>query len=157
MKLRIYLDTSIFSAYFDDRAPDRRVQTKEFWARIAAFEASTSELTREELEKTPDAARRTKLLKLLESLTLHPVTEEMKRLTQNYVKARVFTPAMLNDAVHVAAAVLTRQDILLSWNFKHMVNLATIKAIHNLNRAKGLAPVEIVTIEHLGGDKYGSL
>ena len=144
MKLRIYLDTSIFSAYFDDRAPDRRVQTKEFWARIAAFEASTSELTREELEKTPDAARRTKLLKLLESLTLHPVTEEMKRLTQNYVKAGVFTPAMLNDAVHVAAAVLTRQDILLSWNFKHMVNRTRRAKVNEVNISLGLPSIEII-------------
>ena len=144
MKLRIYLDTSIFSAYFDDRAPDRRVQTKEFWARIAAFEASTSELTREELEKTPDAARRTKLLKLLESLTLHPVTEEMKRLTQNYVKAVVFTPAMLNDAVHVAAAVLTRQDILLSWNFKHMVNRTRRAKVNEVNISLGLPSIEII-------------
>ena len=144
MKLRIYLDTSIFSAYFDDRAPDRRVQTKEFWARIAAFEASTSELTREELEKTPDAGRRRKLLKLLESLTLHPVTEEMKRLTQNYVKAGVFTPAMLNDAVHVAAAVLTRQDILLSWNFKHMVNRTRRAKVNEVNISLGLPSIEII-------------
>ncbi len=144
MKLKIYLDTSIFSAYFDDRAPDRRAQTKEFWARIAAFEASTSELTREELEKTPDAARRTKLLKLLESLTLHPVTEEMKRLTQNYVKAGVFTPAMLNDAVHVAAAVLTRQDILLSWNFKHMVNRTRRAKVNEVNVSLGLPSIEII-------------
>ena len=144
MKLRIYLDTSIFSAYFDDRAPDRRVQTKEFWARIAAFEASTSELTREELEKTPDAARRTKLLKLLESLTSHPVTEEMKRLTQNYVKAGVFTPAMLNDAVHVAAAGLTRQDILLSWNFKHMVNRTRRAKVNEINISLGLPSIEII-------------
>lgn len=144
MKLRIYLDTSIFSAYFDDRAPDRRAQTKEFWARIAAFEACTSELTREELGKTPDPARRTKLLKLLESLTLHPVTEEIKRLTQNYVKAGVFTPAMLNDAVHVAAAVLTRQDILLSWNFKHMVNRTRRAKVNEVNISLGLPSIEII-------------
>ena len=58
MKLKIYLDTSVFSAYFDDRAQDRRAQTVEFWERLAAYEASTSELAREELEKTPNAWRR---------------------------------------------------------------------------------------------------
>jgi predicted nucleic acid-binding protein len=128
-----YLDTSIFSAYFDDRATDRRAQTEEFWARIAAFEASTSELTREELEKTPDAGRRRRLLKLLESLTLHPVTEEIKRLAQSYIKGGVFTPVVLNDAVYVAAAVLTRQDILLSWNFKHMVNRTRRAKVNEVN------------------------
>lgn len=144
MKLRIYLDTSIFSAYYDYRAPDRRSQTEEFWARIAAFEASTSELTREELQKTPDRDRRTRLLKLLDMLALHPVTEEIERLAQNYVKAGVFTPVMLNDAVHIAAAVVTRQDILLSWNFKHMVNRTRRAKVNEVNISLGLPSIEII-------------
>ena len=144
MKLKIYLDTSIFSAYFDDRAPDRRAQTEEFWARIAAFEPATSELTREELEKTPDAARRTKLVSLLDSVTLHPVTEEIERLAQNYVNAGVFSPLMLNDAVHVAAAVVTLQDILLSWNFKHMVNRTRRARVNEVNISLGLPSIEII-------------
>lgn len=144
MKLRIYLDTSIFSAYYDDRAPDRRAQTEEFWARIAAFEASTSELAREELQKTPDRDRRMKLLKLLDSLDVHSVTEEIKKLAQNYVKAGVFAPVMLNDAVHIAAAVITRQDILLSWNFKHMVNRTRRAKVNEVNISKGLPSIEII-------------
>jgi predicted nucleic acid-binding protein len=144
MKLRIYLDTSIFSAYYDDRAPDRRAQTEEFWARIAAFEASTSELAREELQKTPDRDRRMKLLKLLDSLDVHSVTEEIKKLAQNYVKAGVFAPIMLNDAVHIAAAVITRQDILLSWNFKHMVNRTRRAKVNEVNISKGLPSIEII-------------
>jgi predicted nucleic acid-binding protein len=144
MKLRIYLDTSIFSAYYDDRAPDRRAQTEEFWARIAAFEVSTSELAREELQKTPDRDRRMKLLKLLDSLDVHSVTEEIKKLAQNYVKAGVFAPIMLNDAVHIAAAVITRQDILLSWNFKHMVNRTRRAKVNEVNISKGLPSIEII-------------
>src|ERR1700752_1018638 len=111
MKLKIYLDTSIFSAYFDERAPDRRAQTEEFWQRIAAFEACSSDLAREELEKTPSIDRRKRLLRLLDGLTLHRITSEMRQLSQRYVQAGVFTEIMMNDGVHVAAAVLTRQDI----------------------------------------------
>ena len=48
MKLKLYLDTSVFSAYLDDRAPDRRAQTVEFWERLTVFDACTSELAREE-------------------------------------------------------------------------------------------------------------
>jgi len=144
VKLRIYLDTSIFSAYYDDRAPDRRGQTEEFWARIGAFEAAASELTREELEKTPDRDRRTKLLKLLEGLTLCPITKEIKDLAHHYIQVGVFTPIMLNDAIHVAAAVLTRQDILLSWNFKHMVNRVRRAKVNEVNISLGLPTIEII-------------
>ena len=144
MKLRIYLDTSVFSAYFDDRAPDRRVQTEEFWTRIAAFEASTSELAKDELEKTPDPQRRAKLLQLLNKLSIHPITEEITELARRYVRAGVFTPIMLNDAVHVAAAVLTRQDILVSWNFRHMVNRVRRAKVTEVNISVGLPSIEII-------------
>lgn len=96
MKLKIYLDTSIFSAYFDDRAPDRRAQTEEFWERIAAFEACSSELAREELAKTPDADRRKRLLRLLDGMTVHRIAADMKQLSEQYVRAGVFTPITMN-------------------------------------------------------------
>lgn len=48
MKLRMYFDTSVCSAYDDDQVTDRQHQTEEFWLRMDAFEATTSELAREE-------------------------------------------------------------------------------------------------------------
>jgi predicted nucleic acid-binding protein len=144
MKLKIYLDTSVFSAYFDDRAPDRRAQTVEFWERLAAFEACTSEVAREELERTPGADRRKRLLRLLDGMTVHRITADMKQLSEQYVRAGVFTPITMNDAVHVAAAVLTRQDILLSWNFKHLVNRVRRAKVNQVNVAQGLPTIEII-------------
>jgi predicted nucleic acid-binding protein len=144
MKLKIYLDTSVFSAYFDDRSPDRKAQTAEFWERITAFEACTSELARQELEKTPNADRRKRLLRLLDGMKLHRVTPDMRQLSERYVKAGVFTPIMINDALHVAAAVLTRQDILLSWNFKHLVNRLRRAKINQVNVSQGLPTIEII-------------
>jgi len=144
MKLRIYLDTSVFSAYYDERSPDRRAQTEEFWERVTAYEASTSELAREELAKTPSANRRRRLVKLLEGLTLHTITADMRKLAEQYVKTGVFTPIMVNDAVHVAAAVLTRQDILVSWNFRHLVNRTRRAKVNEVNVSLGLPTIEII-------------
>jgi predicted nucleic acid-binding protein len=144
MKLKIYLDTSVFSAYFDERSPDRKAQTEEFWERITAFEACTSELAREELEKTPNADRRKRLLRLLDGMTLHRITADMRQLSERYVKTGVFTPIMMNDAVHVTAAVLTRQDILLSCNFKHLVNRLRRAKINQVNVSQGLPTIEII-------------
>ncbi len=50
MKLRVYLDTSVLSAYFDERTPDRMVETRVFWVRLSEFEVYTSTLVREEIE-----------------------------------------------------------------------------------------------------------
>jgi len=51
---------------------------------------------------------------------------------------------MINDAVHVAAAVLTRQDILISWNFKHLVNRRRRAKINEVNTTRGLPGLEIL-------------
>ncbi len=50
MKLRVYLDTSVFSALYDERTTDRRGQTEEFWGRRGQFDIATSELAVKELE-----------------------------------------------------------------------------------------------------------
>jgi predicted nucleic acid-binding protein len=144
MVLRVYLDTSVFSAYYDEKATDRRIQTEEFWARRGQFALSTSELAREELQLTPDATRRLALLALLDGLTIHSVTDAMRALAVHYMQAGIFTEVMYNDAVHVAAAVLTRQDVLLSWNFKHLVNRLRRAQIKDANISLGLPTIDIV-------------
>ena len=144
LKLRVYLDTSVFSAYIDERAPERRAETEEFWKRLHQYDVSTSDLARQELSRTPDPALRDKLVKLLEGLTLHRIDSETKNLAQHYIRSGVFQPTMADDALHVAAAVMTRQDILLSWNFKHLVNRRRRALVNQLNTARGLPTIEIM-------------
>ena len=144
MKLRVYLDTSVFSAYFDDRVTDRQAETELFWQRLNQYEVSTSELAHEELLQTNTPDLRAKLLKMLEPFFVHPVTPEMKELARFYIAGSAFSPVMFNDALHVAAAVMTRQDVLLSWNFKHLVNRRRRAIINQLNISKGLPTVDII-------------
>ena len=144
MPLRVYLDTSVFSAYYDEAVSDRRTQTEDFWKRRSEFELSTSVVAREELEQTPDPARRMQLITLVDGVTVHPVTDMMRSLAKSYIESGVFTEVMYNDAVHVAAAVLTRQDVLLSWNFRHLVNRRRRAQINEVNISLGLPTIDIV-------------
>ena len=144
LKLRIYLDTSVFCALYDERVPERQAETQEFWKRLDQFEISISDLTGQELSQTPDPALREKYQKLFKGMGSHPVTDEMKALAQKYIDAGVFTPAMFNDALHVAAAILTRQDVLLSWNFKHLVNRRRRAMINEVSILQGLPTLEIL-------------
>ena len=77
MKLRLYFDTSVFSAYYDDRVTDRRQQTEEFWTRLNEFEVATSDLAPQELAQTPDPDRRTALQALLQGFFMKN-TEPLK-------------------------------------------------------------------------------
>jgi hypothetical protein len=87
---------------------------------------------------------RDKLLKLLDGFTLLRIDAEMKELAQHYIDGGIFLPTMADDALHVAASVLSRQDILLSWNFKHLVNRRRRALVNQLNTARGLPTIEIV-------------
>jgi predicted nucleic acid-binding protein len=144
MKLRIYLDTSVFSAYDDERAPERLAETKEFWSRLDGYDVSTSDLAVAELRQTAGSEKRARLEALLSGVTVHSVTDEMRALARRYVDGGVFSESMYNDALHVAAAVLTGQDILLSWNFRHLVNRRRRAQVNEINTLSGLPTVEIV-------------
>lgn len=145
MKIRLYADTSVFSAYYDERAPDRKALTEEFWRGIETFECSTSELAITELEQTKEATVRQKMRDLVASFRIHPLTPEMHVLAENYLRAGAFTKLLLNDALHVAAATLTRQDVLISWNFKHLVNRRRRAMVNSVNAMQGLPALDILS------------
>ncbi len=145
MKLRLYVDTSVFSAQFDHRAPDRKTLTEEFWSNIGSFDCATSDLTVVELRQTSDLQLRAKMESLLSGLEIIPVTGEMHALAEKYVLAAAFTRTMYNDAVHVAAATLSRQDVLVSWNFRHLVNRRRRAMVCSVNATAGLPAIDILS------------
>jgi len=63
--MKIYLDTSVLSALFDARNPERQELTKEFFSRIDEHEVFISELTRVEIEETPDEELRDKMRRVI--------------------------------------------------------------------------------------------
>jgi predicted nucleic acid-binding protein len=145
MKVRIYADTSVFSAYYDERAPDRKALTQEFWNGIEAYGCSTSDLAVAEIEQTKDEDLRSRLKALVAKFQLHPLTPEMRELAVDYIRAGAFSTLLINDALHVAAATLTRQDILISWNFKHLVNRRRRAIINSVNTMKRLPTLDILS------------
>jgi len=144
MKLRIYLDTSVVSAYVDDRSPERRQATVEFWARLGDYEVSISEVTVTEIQASGDPAVREQMTRLIRSFSVLPVVDESRRLAQEYVRRAVFSPATTVDATHVAVAVVSRQDILTSWNFRHLVNRRRRALINEVNILMGYPTIEIL-------------
>ncbi len=144
MALKIYLDTSVYSAFFDDRAPDRMLLTRQFWQQIDRFEAKTSELTRRELEQTFDPVRRKDMLGLLGRTPILPDQSGTELLAHRYIDAGVFSPAMINDALHVAFAVIGQQNVLVSWNFRHLVNRSRRARVNEVNSSAGFPTIEIL-------------
>jgi predicted nucleic acid-binding protein len=144
MRLRIYLDTSVVSARVDDRLPERRRATVDFWSRLAEYEVAISELTLAEIRATADTALRQEMEELVRPFEVLPVEDESRLLAQEYVRRGVFSPATIEDALHVAVAVATRRDILVSWNFRHLVNRRRRALINEVNILAGYPTIEII-------------
>jgi predicted nucleic acid-binding protein len=157
-RLKIYLDTSILSAYFDLRKPMRQLMTQKWFQNdFKNLSPFISTLVLEEINAHPDETVKNEMLDLVDrhAIQVLEINNAVLKIAAAYRKKVI--PQEINDAIHLSVAAYYKLDAVVSWNFKHIVNLKTIKVIHDVNRVEGLAPVEIVTIENLGGDKYGSL
>ena len=144
MALRIYLDTSVVSAYFDSRYPERQKDTVAFWKLSEEHEFSISELTKSEIRNTQDETRRNEMLDHIANLSLVPIDDAANHLANLYLENSIFSPAMLNDGLHVAAATISRRNVLVSWNFRHLVNRRRRALVNEVNILNGYPALEII-------------
>ncbi len=144
-KLRIYLDTSVISAHLDARDRTRQELTQLFWSSLAGFDAHACPITLDELKSTPDSGLRAQLLRLAEQLILLPWNDEMERLAHDYVRAGAFGPAMIQDARHVACCTVSGIPVLISWNFRHLVNRTRRIMVNLANSKQGYGQIEIIS------------
>jgi len=141
----VYIDTTVPSAYFDERTPDRQRLTRQFWTeRLPGLSAFVSDVVIAEIALTPDEARRQDMLKLVRGIRALQVSEEAQRLAQEYVDRTVFPAKYLSDAMHVALATASGIRNLVSWNFHHLVKLRTRREVNLVNALKGYMPIEIL-------------
>ena len=144
MMRRIYTDTSVFGGCFDPEFRDPSVRLFERF-RTGAEVLVLSDLTRLELRAAPLRVR--ELLAALppEHVDSVELGEEARNLADLYVASGVVGGSMLADAQHIAAATVHRADILVSWNFKHIVNLRRIHGFNSVNLREEYPLLEIRT------------
>lgn len=139
----IYLDSSVPSAYYDEREPARQNETKEFWKKLNDYRVYISELTLAELGKTK-GTEKDKLLSLVEEISIAPRTPECETLADKYVAEGCIPEKHRDDAVHIAIATVNEIDIIISWNFDHIVKLKTRKMVNAINTLNGYKSIEII-------------
>lgn len=148
MKLRCYLDTSVIGAVFDKEDLPRVEVTKDLFKALKAgsIEGYVSELTLEEVIKAPKEVR-TELLRTIRELKPNVLVEtsESAELAEAYLAAGVVPEKFRDDARHIAIAVVHDVDLIVSWNFRHMVNVERKRAIHSVNIRLGYKLLDLVS------------
>lgn len=144
-KLKIYLDTSVPNAYFDDRNPFRREITREFWKKLKDYEVFISDIVIREIEDIGNTAKKKELLELIHDFkTLSSNEKEIKALAEEYIVRRVIPLKHIEDAIHIAVASFHYLDVLISWNFEHIVKLKTKREVNVINVLLGYNQLEII-------------
>ena len=146
LKPALYLDTTVPSAYFDARTPERQRLTEQFWAtRLASYHANISVLIWQEINDTPDLDRRAAMEALVSHFQVLSITDEALHLSAEYVKQGVFPEKHSADADHVAIASVHGIGYFASWNYKHLVKISARREMNLINALSGYGPIEIVT------------
>ena len=138
----MYVDASVVGGCEDvEFAQDSRL----LWKRFVKGEHMMvlSELVLKELRGAPKAVR-DRLLEVPEShQVIIPESDEALRLADAYLERGILGEGSRADAEHVALATVGRVDVLVSWNFKHIVNLGRIRLFNAVNLEHGYGILEI--------------
>ena len=142
MNPKLYIDTSVIGGCCDDAFDEwslRLINEIRHGFKIAVI----SDLTLQELEGAPPDVK--KIYESLSDKNIHLVslTDEAEKLADFYLAERVVGPKHLLDAQHIAIATIERVDVLVSWNFKQIVNLNRIHKFNAVNLKLGYAILEI--------------
>ena len=140
--IRAYLDTSVFGGVFDAGfdSVSRSFIESIMAGRIVAMVGST---TLAELAQAPDRVQQVLVDLPPEHVIRCAITEEVERLRDEYLAAGVLTPKWIDDATHVVTATVHDADILVSWNFRHIVNYDKIRLFNAVNLKLGYRQIAI--------------
>jgi len=159
-KPKIYLETTMFSFYYEERTAPLYLEHKTLVRRVfeliqaGVYKPYTSPYATREIDNEPVQSKRERMQALVSDYGIEvlPMTEEIERLAALYVREKAIAPAWTADAAHIATATYNGLDFIVSLNFAHIVRPWTIEKVRSVNvrekyRAIGIyKPAEVLEI-----------
>lgn len=141
-KLRLYFDTSVFGGIHDVEFQE---ETERLFEMVKNREIICvySDLCELELDKAPEKVKLHFLNLDKDQTEFVEITEEINELANEYVKEKVVGETSIDDCRHIACATINKVDYLVSWNFKHIVNIFRIRGYNAINIKNGHIQLDI--------------
>ncbi len=140
-KIKIYLDTSVIGGCFDTEF--KRYSNHLIKAILKGrAQAVLSTVVLAEVQKAPSDVKGV-LDQILDISEVLDIDSEMIALAEMYLKSAIVSRKYQDDALHIAAASVSKTDVLVSWNFKHIVNFKRIHQFNAVNLREGYSMLEI--------------
>ncbi|MBU1261573.1 type II toxin-antitoxin system VapC family toxin [bacterium] len=145
-KESLYLDTSVPSAYYDERVKWRLEYTRQWWGdELHKYDVFISEVVIAEISGTENIRRRNELLELVKKFSELKLSPEIEEIAKGYVNQKVIPQSHFPDALHIAIASFHKIDFLITWNCEHLAEAHRRKRVRLFNTSAGLFVPEIVT------------
>jgi hypothetical protein len=138
---KIYLETTVFSFYYEKRtAPpylEYKAEVRRIFELIKAgeYEPYTSLYTVDEILKEPDTKKQEQMKALISgyNITILPANDEVLRLAALYIQEGAVSPLFKTDVAHIAITTLNGLDFIVSLNFTHIARVWTIEKVRRVN------------------------
>jgi hypothetical protein len=149
---RVYIDTSVLGGCFDPEfARWSSALIEDF--RTGRLKPVISEIITAEIADAPPAVREL----LADLLVLMPetlvITPEVLALADAYQAHGILTPKFYADGLHIALATSAEVDLLVSWNFRHIVHYDKIRLFAAVNLERGYKPLAIYSPREVASDE----
>lgn len=144
MRVRVYIDSSVIGGCYDEEFAEWSNNLLDEFISGAKI-AVLSDLTLRELEDAPPNVQDVLNKIPVEFKEYVILYEEAKDLAVCYVDEKALGKKSMVDAQHIAIATIEKVDVLVSWNFKHIVNLNKIHLYNGINLKMGYQLLEIRT------------
>ena len=145
-KLKIYLDTSVISYLDQQNALEKMAETHRLWDKIKTdvFKVVISSVTTREIDDCDEEKRNTLYDYLAEiSFDTIAVDEKIMEIAGRIVNFGILKQKNFDDCQHIAAAITSESDIIVSWNFAHLVNVDTVRGVKAITAMCGYKDILI--------------
>jgi predicted nucleic acid-binding protein len=145
-KPKIYLDTSVISHLSQEDVPDKMYDTLQLWEEIKQehYKAYISETTVDEIMDAREP-KRSIMLDFLEQIdyTILTIDENVREFAEKLNEKGILSVKHLDDCIHIGCAVVNSCNMIISWNFKHIVRVRTINGVRYISSMLGYGDVGI--------------
>lgn len=147
-KLKVYLDTSVISHLAQEDVPEKMADTLKLWEMFkdGKYEVYLSTVTLKEVNACSEP-KRSILRNFLAQINyaILDTTDEVMMVANQIVDMGILTIKSFDDCQHIGAAVVSECNCIISWNFKHIVNIKTIHGVRAITNLAGYKNIDILS------------
>lgn len=139
-RLKVYLDTSVVSYLHQEDAPEKMQDTLSLWElfKQGVYEVYVSDIVFREIDRCSEEKLNI-LLDYLDQIEYHELETDSNtiELAGKFIDFAILKKKSFDDCQHIAVAILAGCDVIISWNFKHIVNVKTVKGVKVITTLEG--------------------